>query len=142
VRCVLDTNLLVSGIISAGTPRRLLRGALSGEFPFVTSEILLAELLRVLGRGMFSARLGNAGIAPQEIVGDLRRIAVVVEPFDVPSFVAEDPDDDHVIAAAIAGRVNLIATGDKHLLKLANVSGIPIVTASEAIQRLDLESRQ
>ena len=86
MRCVLDTNLLVSGIISAGTPRRLLRGALAGEFPLVTSEILLAELMRVLGRGMFSARLGD--------------------------------------------------------LKLANVSGIPIVTASEAIQRLDLESRQ
>ena len=47
MRCVLDTNLLVSGIISAGTPRQLLRRALAGEFTLFTSEILLAELMDI-----------------------------------------------------------------------------------------------
>ena len=61
MRCVLDTNLLVSGIIAAGAPRRLLRGAMAGEFTLCTSETLLAELLRVLARSRFSARLGSAG---------------------------------------------------------------------------------
>jgi uncharacterized protein len=80
VRCVLDTNLLVSGIIAAGAPRRLLRGAMAGEFTLCTSETLLAELLRVLARSRFSARLGSAGLSPNEMVGDLRRIALVVTP--------------------------------------------------------------
>jgi putative PIN family toxin of toxin-antitoxin system len=142
MRCVLDTNLLVSGIIAANAPRRLLRGAMAGEFTLCTSETLLAELLRVLARSRFSARLGSAGLSPDEIVGDLRRIALVVNPIDVPSFIVEDPDDDHVIAAAVAGGADLIATGDRrNLLKLVKASGIPIVTASEAIQRLEQQSR-
>ena len=47
MRFVLDTNLLVSGVIAAGLPRRLIDGAKAGEFELRTSEVLLAELLDV-----------------------------------------------------------------------------------------------
>lgn len=50
MRIVLDTNLLVSGVIAAGVPRRLIEGAKDGEFELVASETLLAELLDVLSR--------------------------------------------------------------------------------------------
>jgi predicted nucleic acid-binding protein len=60
VRFVLDTNLLVSGVIAAGLPRRLLNGAKAGEFELCTSEVLLAELLEVLSRGKF-APAGSGG---------------------------------------------------------------------------------
>jgi putative PIN family toxin of toxin-antitoxin system len=78
VRFVLDTNLLVSGVIATGLPRRLIDGAKAGEFELCTSEVLLAELLDVLSRGKFAARLSQAGLTPQGIVDDLRRLAVVV----------------------------------------------------------------
>jgi uncharacterized protein len=60
VRFVLDTNLLVSGVISAGLPRRLVDAAKAGEFEFCTSETLLAELLDVLSREKFAGRLAQA----------------------------------------------------------------------------------
>ena len=60
MRFVLDTNLLVSGVIAAGLPRRLVDGAKAGEFELCTSEVLLAELLDVLSRGKFAARLSQA----------------------------------------------------------------------------------
>jgi putative PIN family toxin of toxin-antitoxin system len=104
VRFVLDTNLLVSGVIAAGLPRRLVDGAKAIEFELCTSEVLLAELLDVLSRGKFAARLSQAGLTPQGIVDDLRRLAVVVSPAEVPRVVPTDPDDDHVIAAAVAAR--------------------------------------
>ncbi len=78
MRFVLDTNLLVSGVIATGLPRRLIDGAKAGEFELCTSEVLLAELLDVLSRGKFAARLSQAGLTPQGIVDDLRRLAVVV----------------------------------------------------------------
>ena len=138
MRFVVDTNLLVSGVIAAGLPRRLVDGAKAGEFELCTSEVLLAELLDVLSRGKFAARLQQAGLTPEGIVGDLRRLAVVVSPADVPRVVPTDPDDDHVLAAALAGAADLIASGDKRdLLPLGSYQRIPIVTAREAVERLD-----
>ena len=124
-------------MISAGLPRRLVDAAKAGEFELCTSEVLLADLQRVLSRGKFAARLAQAGLTPEGIVGDLRRLAVVVSPADVPHVVLTDPDDDHVLAAALAGSADLIASGDKRdLLPLGSYQGIPIVTAREAIERL------
>ena len=142
VRFVLDTNLLVSGVIAAGLPRRLVDGAKAGEYELCTSEVLLAELLDVLSRGKFAQRLAQAGLTPVGIVDDLRRLAVIVAPTDVPRVVPTDPDDDHVIAAAVAGQADLIASGDKRdLLPLSSFQGIPIVTAREAVERLQVRSK-
>jgi uncharacterized protein len=138
VRFVLDTNVLVSGVIAAGLPRRLVDGARAGEFELCTSEVLLAELLDVLSRAKFADRLGQASLTPMGIVDDLRRMAVVVLPTVTPRVVPNDPDDDHVIAAAIAGQADLIASGDKRdLLPMGAFAGIPIVTAREAVERLE-----
>jgi len=109
-----------------------------GEFELCTSEVLLAELLDVLSRVKFAKRLAQAGLTPQGIVDDLRRLSIVVSPVDTPRVVPTDPDDDHVIAAAVAGQATLIASGDKRdLLPLGEHAGIPIVTAREAVERLE-----
>lgn len=49
----------------------------------------------------------------------------------------DNADDDHVLAAALAGRADLIASGDKrHVLSLGSYQGMPIVSAREAVERL------
>ena len=107
-----------------------------------TGEVLLAELLEVLSRGKFAARLAQSGLTPEGIVDDLRRLAVIVAPAEVPLVVPTDPDDDHVIAAAVAGQADLIASCDKRdLLPLGRLQDIPIVTAREAVQRLEARSK-
>ena len=142
MRFVLDTNLLVSGVIAAGLPRRLVDGARAGEFELCTSEVLLAELLDVLSRGKFAARLAQASLTPQGIVDDLRRLAVIVSPVNTPRVVPTDPDDDHVVAAAVTGQADLIASGDKRdLLPLGSYAGIPIITAREAVERLQVTGK-
>jgi uncharacterized protein len=139
VRIVLDTNLLVSGLIAPGLPRRLLDGALAGDFELCMSDMLLAELLEVLSREKFSARLARADLTARGFVDDLRRVAVVVSPMTVPRVIDGDPDDDHLLAAAVAGRVDLIASGDKrHVLPLGTYQGIPIVSARDAVERFEL----
>ena len=138
MRIVIDTNLLVSGVISAGLPRQLLNAAKAGVFELCTSEVLLAELLDVMGRQKFAQRLAQAGLTPQGIVDDLRALAVVVSPLAVTRVVPTDPDDDHLLAAALTGAADLIASGDKRdLLPLESYQGIPIITARQAWQRVE-----
>lgn len=138
MRLVLDTNTLVSGVISpAGPPRRLLDGARTQVFELCSSATLLAELLDVLSREKFITRLEQAGLTPQNIVAELRRFATMVAPQEVPRVIEHDPDDDHVLACAFAGRADLIVSGDKHLHRLGGqYEGIPIVTAADAVQRI------
>ena len=60
----------------------------------------------------------------------------------VARIVMNDADDDHVIAAAIAARAELIVTGDrKHLLPIGSHHGIAIVTACEVVDRLEAHGK-
>ena len=136
MRIVLDTNTLVSGVISAGgPPRRLLDGAITQAFEICSSTVLLAELLDVLAREKFATRLAQAGLTPLGIVSELRRMAHMVTPDNVPRVIADDPDDDHVIACAVVAQADLIVSGDKHLHSLGGqYKNIRIVSAGEALE--------
>jgi predicted nucleic acid-binding protein len=99
---------------------------------------LLNELLRVLSREKFSRRLTFAGLTAAAIVDGLRRLAMVGSPTPVPRVVLQDPDDDHVLAAALTSGADLAASGDKRdLLRLANYQGVAIVSAREAVDRIE-----
>ena len=54
----------------------------------------------------------------------------------IPS-ISRDPDDDRVIACAVAGRADVIVSGDNDLLDLEQVGGIPILTAAQFLARLE-----
>lgn len=98
----------------------------------VPDTVLLAELLDVLGRDKFSSRLAKADLTPQAIVADIRRLVNLVDPVNVPSVITADPDDDFVLACAVAARANFIVSGDSHLLDLGSYQGIRIARPAEA----------
>lgn len=135
MRVVLDTNTLVSGVISAnGPPRRLLTAARQQAFEWYTSPALLEELMDVLSREKFTQYLSRVGLSAQGIVSDLQHIAHLVVPSRVPRVIEQDPDDDQVLACAIAAQAELIVSGDKHLLSLGGYyQGIRIATPAETI---------
>ncbi|MFM8931714.1 MAG: putative toxin-antitoxin system toxin component, PIN family, partial [Gemmataceae bacterium] len=63
-----------------------------------------------------------------------------VTPAPIIPTILEDPDDDHVLAAAVSARVDLIVSGDRHLLGLAEFQGCRIVNAATALSRLSFEA--
>ena len=135
MRVVLDANTLVSAILSPhGPPRRLLDDARAQVFELCSSPVLMAELLDVVSREKFAQRLAAAGLTPIGIVGEIRRLATMATPTDVPRVVVDDADDDHVLACALTAQADFIVSGDKHLLKLGGqYQGIAIVTPARAV---------
>jgi putative PIN family toxin of toxin-antitoxin system len=70
------------------------------------------------------------------IRGKLEAVAEVVSTTQTLSRLKDDPDDDRVLECALAGRADIIVTGDRHLLKLGAFEGTPIVTARQFMDRI------
>jgi putative PIN family toxin of toxin-antitoxin system len=113
-----------------GNPRRVLDAARAGGINLFTTAVLLAELEDVLGREKFAVRLASAGVAPRDLVLGYAALASVIEPAEIEPVILADPDDDAVIACAVAARCEVIVSGDSHLLNLKLYQGIRIVTAA------------
>jgi uncharacterized protein len=144
VRLVLDTNVTISGLLWRGSPHRLLQAIRNqqSQQQIYTSRALLEELTEVITRPTFSAQLQRIGTAAAAVLADYIKIVELAEPTDVPR-ISPDPDDDHVLACALAAKADLIVSGDKrHLLALTEYQGIPIRTAADALGKLTASSPQ
>ncbi len=135
MRIVLDTNILIAALITKDTPPdRLYQAWLKGEFELVTSTAQMAEVAIVLARPRLQRYLDADEAAA--IVENIDTRALILDaPPDVD--LSPDPKDNPILAATIAGKADLIVSGDKkHMLALGEVEGIPIVTARDAVDRL------
>ena len=131
MRIVLDTNILVSALISReGPPGQLLAEVKRGGLRLVTSTEQIAELGRVLRRPHLTRYIAPA--VAEDLLRNLAEVGEVVT--ELPDLdVSPDPDDNRILAIAVAGRADLIVSGDKNdMLALGDVEGIPIVTAAWA----------
>ena len=135
MRIVLDTNVLVSAVISRdGPPGRLLAAARRGHFVLVTSTYQIGELRAVLGRDSLKPYILPA--EADDLLYNLDSFAVVVDRLPAVD-LSPDPKDNPILATGVAGQADLVVSGDKsHLLILGHVEGIPIVAPREAVVRL------
>ena len=89
------------------------------------------ELTDVLSREKWAEMLATRQTHAAYLMPRYGLLAKVVRPKGIGRVVPNDPDDDAVIACALAARADLIVSGDKHLLSLGGqYQGIPIVTPS------------
>jgi len=137
---LLDTNVVVAGLLWNGPPRCLIEYAIDGVVvELFSSPELLEELRQTLGYPKFAVRLEHAGASVQSLLESYQNIVSLVIPKTVPRIVMNDTDDDHVIAAALAARVEFIVSGDRrHLLPLGSYQGIGIVMVSDIVGRIGL----
>lgn len=142
MRLVLDTNLVVSGFLWQGTPRQLLDLAIAGEIELFTSPPLLQELQGVLERKKSSGQLTKQALTSEALVLRYAAVAQLITPVAIDSSALRDPDDEQVLACALAARVDLIASGDQDLLAIESFRGIPILPATEAVARVEQSVEQ
>jgi putative PIN family toxin of toxin-antitoxin system len=136
VRLVLDTNVVLSGLLWTGSPMRILAAAQAGEAELFTSRALLAELYRCLGRAKFARQVAISGIGREELFLGYVELAAALAPDPIAPVILADPDDDHVLACALAARAHAIVSGDRHLLALAAFRDIPVLKPADALARI------
>jgi len=130
LRVVLDTNVLISAIISDGKPRQLLRKGIANQFTIITSDLILRELAAVLRRPKF--RTGEEEI--NRITLALGRVAQVASVKSRLQVIKEDPKDDMILETAYDRSAHVIVSGDSHLLALQNFRGIKILTVQSMLE--------
>jgi len=122
VRVFLDTNVLVAAFATRGLCADVLRTVLA-EHDLITGEVVLAEL-----RDVLQQRINLPASSVADIVALLRAQEVVPKPNDPSDISVRDPDDRWILASAVAGRADVLVTGDHDLLALADQAPLPILS--------------
>lgn len=128
MRLVFDTNVIVAGIVAEGLCREIVEVELPQHEVFL-SPPLWSELLGTL-RDKFDLAEGEL-----PILALYRRHATWLAPAPLAPPVCRDPDDDWVLATAIAAGAEAIVTGDRDLLDLGRTGAIEILTPREFLSR-------
>ncbi len=122
MRAVVDSNVLARATYSlSGPAAEVVRNLTHPSHVLIVSPFLLAELRRVLGYPRLQRFHGFDQQQIDRVVAALAGLATTVEPQEqeiarvVPDDRDDDRDDDHVVAAAVAGRAEVIRTRNKHL---------------------------
>jgi len=134
MRAVLDTNVLISSVISTGVPHEIVIKGVSSEYQIVVSVATLTEFRDTLLKYPEKFQMDEGDV--QQEVETIRYFAEFVDPDEEITAVEDDPDDDKFLEAAVAGNVDYIVSGDRHLLDLASFRGIDIVEPRAFYERL------
>ena len=139
IKAVLDTNVLVSGLLSRqGPPRQVFDAWLEGRYTLVTSLYLVDELIHVLS---YPRIVNRSNLAEREltdvVAALLSQAEVTAGQLHLPG-VTRDPKDDAVVACAVEGNADYVVSGDQDLLVLDAYQGCRTVTPRQFLEILYL----
>ena len=129
MRVVLDSNVLVAAFATPGLCHEILEVALMEDEVFV-SKFILKEVERIL-----IDRIKVPRVQVLKNISFLKKIATIVLPTSVDVPALRDEDDLAIIGTAVAAQADVLVSGDKDLLVLKKVCGIPVLSPREFVTR-------
>lgn len=135
MRVVLDTNILISALMTRGSPPDwIYEEWRHGRFDLVSTEQQIDELRAVSRRPFFQARFKASEVG--RMVNDIRRLATIYD--ELPEVCrSSDPGDDFLLALCEIAAADYLVTGDKsHLLALESHRATRIVSARKLVELL------
>ncbi|MDO8729732.1 MAG: putative toxin-antitoxin system toxin component, PIN family [Candidatus Omnitrophota bacterium] len=133
LRTVLDTNVVISGLLFTGPPHRILQFAIRRKILPVTSPVLLEELT-----GVLRTKFKYPASVAETVTAEWADLCERIEPITRLAAVPQDPSDNRVLECAVDGKAETVVTGDRHLLALGTFRNIPILRPQEFLDRIHL----
>ena len=133
IRAVIDTNIVVSGLLFGGIPYRVVRAAINRKFIHVTSLPLMTEIEKVIRSKKFGLTHKEADFLLNPFFD---RASIVVPTLDI-NVISRCPADNRVLECAVEGKCKFIVTGDRRdLLSLKHYQHIEIIGARQFVAYL------
>ena len=127
MRVVLDTNIFLSALLSErGPPARIVDAWRSGRFELVSSLDQINEFKRVARYPKLRSYLPRGAVGL--VVNGLRTAEVLLKRLPGGA-TAPDPDDDYLIAMAIASGAHFLVSGDRDVLSMLRIGSTRIISA-------------
>lgn len=129
---VLDTNVLISGIVFGGKPRTILELiVVEKKISGIISKFVLDELL-----GVLESKFKYSREQLNKVEELIKECFIIVNPKTVPKIIKDDPFDNQIIAIVNEINIGYIISGDNHLLKIKNYKKVPIVTPENFVTKI------
>ncbi len=141
LRAVLDTNILVSAVLSkSGAPAQVVNAWKAREFLLISSESAILEVQRVLQELHSTGKYAITNEQITDLLHLLRTDALLVPALaDAAGAIPADPSDELFLSIALDGEAQVIVSGDGHLLDLGTYQTIKIKTARQFLDDLKAE---
>lgn len=137
LKAVLDTNVLVSGLLKrgrGGVPDQILRRL--EKYQLFCAKEILEETRRVLHYPRIQKKHRLTDEEIRQYLTYLRSVAVLVEDLPALEVIHEDPDDNVILACAVKAKADYLVSGDPHLKRLRTYRGVRIVSPAEFLKIL------
>jgi putative PIN family toxin of toxin-antitoxin system len=132
MRVVLDANIYISALLVGRGCEEILTLGRTGVIQVLSSPEIIDEVASVLKR-KFHWNPADLRLFLDETSDLCRMVSFDLAEVEFPA----DPADAKILACAVAGKADVIVTGDrKHLLPLKRYRGIPIVSPAEFLEQI------
>jgi uncharacterized protein len=123
LRVVLDTNVYISAFTHPqGQPFQIWRKALQGDYALLVSPSIVTEVA-----GVLKLKFDWDDTRTGRRIKLLAKAAEIVVPRIRLQVITDDEADNRILECAVAGKADLVVSGDQHLRRLKFFQGIGIV---------------
>lgn len=131
MRVVLDTNIFVSGLLSAaGPPARIVQAVLQRRLIPIMSPETFAELEAVLRRPKLQRAFTRASVDVKTFLATLQDEVQFVDPHPTNTPLRDAQDRPFLDLMATTPPPQYFVTGDKDF-EASHYSGVPVISAAE-----------
>jgi putative PIN family toxin of toxin-antitoxin system len=133
IKVVIDTNVIISALLFGGKPGELIPLWEDGKINPLVSREIIDEYIRVLTYPKFELTKKEIQFL---LYHQLLPYFEVIKTYPGPVIIPNDPTDDKFIRCALAGNINVIVSGDIHLLSLIKYQDSRILSPSDFLKMM------